>query len=254
MKVKQKSERIYSYLAVASLLAVLLFPTSVYAMHIMEGFLPVNWAIAWAILSLPFLVYGIKKMNEKSKSSHMLSLMALAGAFVFVLSAMKIPSVTGSCSHPTGSGLAAILFGPAISSVLAAIVLLFQAVLLAHGGLTTLGANIFSMGIVGPIFAYYAYRLIRGENKDYEQNKHRTWIAVFVAAAGGDLITYVITSLQLALAHPGENMLASFTKFATVFAVTQIPLAIVEGIITVIIFSFIAEHNREELSLLQVSA
>ena len=62
---------------------------------------------------------------------------------MFVISSLKIPSVTGSCSHMTGTGLGAILFGPTAAGVLGLIVLLFQAILLAHGGLTTLGANTF---------------------------------------------------------------------------------------------------------------
>ncbi len=62
---------------------------------------------------------------------------------MFVLSALKIPSVTGSCSHPTGVGLGAIMFGPSVMFVLGTIVLIFQALLLAHGGITTLGANAF---------------------------------------------------------------------------------------------------------------
>ncbi len=88
-------------------------------------------------------------------------LLASAGAFAFVLSALKIPSVTGSCSHPTGTGLGAVLFGPSVMAVLGAIVLLFQALLLAHGGLTTLGANIMSMAVVGPWVAYGVFRLTR---------------------------------------------------------------------------------------------
>lgn len=35
-------------------------------------------------------------------------------------------------------------------AVLGTITLLFQALLLAHGGLTTLGANVFSMAIAAP--------------------------------------------------------------------------------------------------------
>ena len=81
-----------------------------------------------------------------------------AGAFVFVLSSLKLPSVTGSCSHPTGTGMGAIIFGPWITSVMATIVLVYQAIFLAHGGLTTLGANTFSMGIAGPIVGYLVYR------------------------------------------------------------------------------------------------
>ena len=116
------------------------------AMHIMEGYLPVGFCVAWGVVCLPFLAAGLmsirKVLNENRKA---LILLAMSGAFIFVISSLKIPSVTGSCSHMTGTGLGAILFGPAAVSVLGLIVLLFQALLLAHGGLTTIGANTFSM-------------------------------------------------------------------------------------------------------------
>ncbi len=116
------------------------------AMHIMEGYLPVKYCVAWGAICLPFLAAGflsIKKTMEAHRRT--LILLAMSGAFIFVISSLKIPSVTGSCSHMTGTGLGAILFGPAAVSVLGLIVLLFQAILLAHGGLTSLGANTFSM-------------------------------------------------------------------------------------------------------------
>src|SRR5690606_35385169 len=111
-------------------------------MHIMEGFLPSPWWQAWFAVSIPVIMYGIYKMNKLvNEKREILPLLAVAGAFVFVLSSLKLPSVTGSCSHPTGTGVAAIIFGPAISAVLGTIVLLYQALFLAHGGLTTLGAT-----------------------------------------------------------------------------------------------------------------
>ena len=116
------------------------------AMHIMEGYLPPTYCVVWGVISLPFLVAGylsIKKKIEVDRST--ITMFAMAGAFIFILSSLKIPSVTGSSSHMTGTGLAAILFGAAPVSILALIVLLFQAILLAHGGLTTIGANTFSM-------------------------------------------------------------------------------------------------------------
>lgn len=117
-------------------------------MHIMEGFLPKEHSIGWLIAALPFLIFGAMKIQNilKDKPEYKM-LLGLAAAFIFVLSALKIPSVTGSSSHATGVGLSAILFGPAVSSILSGIVLLFQALLLAHGGITTWGANVFSMGI-----------------------------------------------------------------------------------------------------------
>ena len=123
---------------------LLLVPTRANAMHIMEGFLPVEWAIFWWVLALPFIILGIRSITKTIKEHPETKMMlGLSGAFAFVLSALKIPSVTGSCSHPTGVGLGTVLFGPLAMSVVGSIVLLFQALLLAHGGLTTLGANAF---------------------------------------------------------------------------------------------------------------
>ena len=112
------------------------------AMHIMEGYLPLGFCVAWGVISIPFLVKGFfsiqKKLQENRKN---ITILAMSGAFIFVISSLKIPSVTGSCSHMTGTGLGAILFGPSAVGILGMGVLIFQAILLAHGGLTSLGAN-----------------------------------------------------------------------------------------------------------------
>lgn len=231
------------------LLTLIITPQLVQAMHIMEGFLPIKWAIIWSILTLPFLVIGFRKVGKglKEGQDHKM-ILGLVGGFAFVLSALKIPSVTGSCSHPTGVGLGAILFGPTTMTVIGTIVLLFQALLLAHGGITTLGANSFSMAVVGPLVSYGIYKAMGKEGK----NKS---LAVFLAAALGDLATYVITSIQLSLAFPDATggVAASLAKFLSVFAVTQIPLAIVEGIITVMVFNLIQEYRKEGVIKLEES-
>ncbi len=212
------------------------------AMHIMEGFLPVNWAIIWWVIFIPFFVVGLKNITKIVKEQPKKKLLlALCGAFVFVLSALKLPSVTGSCSHPTGVGLAAILFGPSATVILGTIVLLFQALLLAHGGITTLGANAFSMAIVGPLVSFGIWKLC----KDKMDKK----MAVFLAAALGDLLTYTVTSFQLGLAFPdpSSGFMVSAIKFLGVFFVTQVPIAIAEGLLTVIIYNFISENEEREV-------
>ncbi len=177
------------------------------------------------MLSLPVVAWGVYKMNRMIKESReILPLLAVSGAFVFVLSSLKMPSVTGSCSHPTGTGMGAILFGPGITAVLSAIVLIYQALFLAHGGLTTLGANIFSMGIAGPLIGYLVYRLASRMGLGM-------YLSVFLAAMLADWATYLVTSMQLALAFPAASggVIASFQAFMAVFAITQVPLAVVEG-------------------------
>lgn len=229
-------------------LMLILYPRTTMAMHIMEGFLPVGWCIAWGVLCIPFILMGFFSIQKTVKNNPRTKLLlAMCGAFAFVLSALKIPSVTGSCSHPTGVGLGAIMFGPTATSVLGLIVLLFQAILLAHGGLTTLGANTFSMAIVGPLAAYGIYKMVKKANGSQS-------LAVFLGAALGDLLTYVTTSIQLALAFPAEvgGFAASLAKFMGIFALTQIPLAISEGILTVIIFNAIAAYSKNELVDLKI--
>jgi len=214
----------------------------------MEGFLPHPWWEIWFGISLPVVAFGIHKMNNMIKENReILPLLAVAGAFIFVLSSLKMPSVTGSCSHPTGTGMGAIIFGPSITSVMAMIVLIYQAIFLAHGGLTTLGANIFSMGIAGPIVGYLIYKVAM-------KSRLNLYLAVFLAAMLADWATYVVTSIQLALAFPAASggVLASFEAFAAVFAITQVPLAIVEGVVTALMFKYIVQLRSDVLLKLNV--
>lgn len=244
-----KKQQILSLMPMLGLSAYLILgsATPAHAMHIAEGFLPVQWAVFWWAVSLPFFLVGLRSLTRITKARPELKLLlALAGAFTFVLSALKIPSVTGSCSHPTGTGLGAVLFGPSVMSVLGGLVLLFQAVLLAHGGLTTLGANLFSMAIVGPFVAYGMYHLmLRFGNQA---------VAIFLAATLSDLITYLTTAVQLALAFPAlqGGFLASFFKFVGIFAVTQLPLALCEGLLTVLVWNWLQKHGQQELQTLKV--
>ena len=215
-------------------------------MHIAEGYLPPVHAAVWTVVATPFVIYGaralVRQVREDPDSK---LLLGAAGAFTFVLSALKIPSVTGSSSHPTGTGLGTVLFRPPIMAVLGTIVLLFQALLLAHGGITTLGANAFAMAVAGPWIGYGVYRATRGLGLA---------VSVFLAAMLADLSTYCVTSVQLALAFPDpvSGVLGSIAKFAGIFALTQVPLAIAEGLLTVLVVRLLARNSPKELLRLGV--
>lgn len=241
-----KSMKKMMTLALCLTLIMLAIPEEVYAMHIMEGFLPVKYAVMWGAICVPFVIWGFVSIkNTLAKDRKLIMLLMMAGAFTFVLSALKIPSVTGSSSHPTGTGLGAILFGPSVMAVLGIIVLLFQAILLAHGGLTTLGANTFSMAIVGPFVAFGVYMLCK-------KAKISKTVGVFLGAFLGDLVTYVVTAGQLAIAHPSakDGFMATFKEFLSIFAVTQVPIAIIEGLVTVAVIKALESLASPELEQL----
>ncbi|MCQ8893548.1 MAG: energy-coupling factor ABC transporter permease [Methanolinea sp.] len=217
-------------------------------MHIMEGFLPLEWAAFWWAVAIPCLVFGIYQLRRTlSADREALPLLGVTGGFIFILSSLKLPSVTGSCSHPTGTGLSAVCFGPFVTSVVCAIVLLFQSLFLAHGGLSTLGANIVSMGVVGPFAGWVVYRALRDTRVSLP-------LTIFLSCAIADLLTYVVTSLELALAYPAGvgGVVSSFVLFLGIFAITQVPLAIVEGIVLALVFKYIVSLKPEILVRLRV--
>jgi cobalt/nickel transport system permease protein len=211
--------------------------------HIAEGFLPPLHAIAWTVVAAPFVAHGARAVvREVRAHPESRLLLGAAGAFTFVLSAIKLPSVTGSSSHPTGTGLGAVLFRPPAMSLLGTVVLLFQALLLAHGGITTLGANVVSMAVVGPWVGYGGYRLAL-------RLRAAPAVAVFAAMATADLATYGTTALQLALAFPdpATGIPGAAAKFLTIFAVTQLPLAVVDGFLGVLVFRALASAAGPQL-------
>ena len=197
-------------------------------MHIMEGYLDPIWCLVWFIVMAPFFYFGVVKLRQILRDHPDQKMMvALSGAFIFLISSLKLPSVTGSSAHPTGTGIAVVFYGVGVCAVLSTIVLVFQALLIAHGGFTTLGANCVSMGIIGPLVGLIFWKILRKANVG-------VFISMFVAAAFADFITYVVTAIQMALnvfTTNNANFVDAFVDFMSVYAVTQIPLAIIEGLV-----------------------
>ena len=199
----------------------------------------------WAII-IPIVAYGIYKLSKIAKKNpETKPLLALMGAFIFVVSALKLPWFLGSSSRPTGSGLAAIVFGPAKRFGSINDCPDFSAALLAHGSMRRWARNVFSMGIVGPLVGSFTWILFR-------KIRVPTQASVFLAVALSDLFTYLTTSFQLALAFPATGFTQAFLQFAGIFAVTQIPLAIAEGILAVFIFEFLIKYKTQILTALKV--
>ena len=67
---KMKNQKI-SWLAKAvyAAAAILAVAPTANAMHIMEGYLPPAFCIAWGIVCLPFLVFGFRSLNRRVKEN-----------------------------------------------------------------------------------------------------------------------------------------------------------------------------------------
>ncbi|MEW6115926.1 MAG: energy-coupling factor ABC transporter permease [Nitrospirota bacterium] len=197
-------------------------------MHISEGILPFQWALFWSLVAVPFVLYGLYKLKKISSIDLSFKpLVGLMAAVVFIISCMPIPVPTaGTCSHPCGTGISGILVGPAISILITAVALLIQALFLAHGGLSTWGADIVSMGVMGSFAGFLTFRALR-------TMKINVSIAGFAAGLLADWATYITTSAELASGIKGDSPFSPlFWKILIAFIPTQLPLGILEGAMT----------------------
>jgi cobalt/nickel transport system permease protein len=218
-----------------------LWPRPALAMHLSEGILPLDWAGLWFLVALPIVALGLRTIRRRQAADpQATTLVAMVGAAIFVISCMPVPIPwLGTCSHPCGTGLGALLIGPGPTIVVASIALLLQALFLAHGGLTTLGADIVSMGVAGALSAVAVFGLLRAVR-----------VPVFAAAVAAGMLsdwaTYAVTSLQLATALHGDGTVGTmFLTVGAAFLPTQLPLGVAEGFVTAVAYRFVLARRPD---------
>lgn len=215
-------------------------------MHIAEGYLPLVHCIGWGVVagghvlfgtraSSPWRVPTVATPREPVGALGPRAAYASAIAFGLLLTSLKMPSLAGSSSHPTGMALGTALLGPRRMAPVAFGILLLQALMLAHGGLTTIGANTWSLGVVCPWVTWGVWVMLRRSGRS-------EGVALGVATAIGDVATYAATAGQLAFAQQsaGVELLPSWLSILGVFAVTQVPIAIAEGVLTTLAWRSLA--------------
>ena len=205
-------------------------------MHIVEGFLPLTWCIVWIVISLIFVIYGIRQMitvfREVPEAKKIFSISFL---FMLIVQLLGFNLVTGTTSSPFGNALGGSIFGPAITSVIAAFVLIIHALLLGYGGLTTIGANIFSMGVVGPFVAYLIF-------KAFTKRDISPYIAIVLASFLANICTALTTAVQFGLVFGG------ILKFVVIFIISQIPFIVIDVIVTTVAFMVVYElYKKSEI-------
>lgn len=203
-------------------------------MHISDGILDLKWVLFWYAISVIFIALGIRIINKRIKEDPVyLPRLSLIGAVVFVISVWHIPvPVTGSSSHPVGTPLASIIIGPFAAVVISAIALFFQS-FIAHGGLTTIGANTFSMGIVGAFGGYFVFRMLK--------NISPLWFSSGMSGLAGSILTYLATAIQLAISLNPDNVIYYWKLYSIGFIPTQLPIAFAEFAFTAYVIRYISE-------------
>jgi cobalt/nickel transport system permease protein len=163
--------------------------------------------------------------------------MAVAVTFAVTLLPLPLPGI-GVTSHMCATPVLALLLGPEVMAAPATIVLFLQALFFAHGGLTTLGANVFTLGVVGPWSAFLLAQLFR------RLRLPGIWV-VGLACGLADAVVYVVDAglLSAAVAPPGETLQVCETVLLALL-LPQGLLAILEGVVSAALFAALATRRR----------
>ena len=68
----------------------------------------------------------------------------------------------------------------------------------------------------------------------------------------GDTSTWVVVGLALAHPDPASGVAGALAEFAAIFAVTQVPLAVSEGLLTVLVVRLLTRVSPAELARLGI--
>ncbi len=201
---------------------------------------------------IPIWHYAGKKLSTELKSRQV-PLLALSAAFAFVIMMFNVPIPGGSTGHAVGGAIIGIVLGPWAAVIALSVALVLQAVMFGDGGITTIAANCFNMGVVIPFVGYYTYKFISG-NTDITSSRRviasaiAGWLSLSVAAgfAGFEfgiqpILHHDANGLPLYMPYP-----LSVTVPAMVFE-HAFGFSILEALVTALIFAYI---QRTDSSLL----
>lgn len=214
-------------------------------MHLPDGAVGITQAATWGAATGGLLILSVSSFRKEAKDiPGIKGILGLFTAAAFIISILHFPiPVIGSSAHMVGTALIAIIIGPKLLPILILISLFIQALFFSHGGVTTLGANTFATwfgGFIGWLIFYLGYKMnLRNSSLIFVIS---AWLAGFF----GNLLVYGISSTQIALADVHE---AAFTTTwitaAAAYAPTQVPLAVVEGILTVGVLKFLISRRPQ---------
>ncbi len=211
-------------------------------MHIPDGFLDLSICAVMYGLTAIFWVFSFRKAS-KALSDKQVPLMATLTAMFFAAQMMNYPVIGGTTAHLLGGPILAITLGPYAGLISMTIILLIQALLFGDGGITTFGANVWNMGVVGVFVPYLVFQLALRTTK----NQGGLLFGAFAGALIGDVLAAVFAGLELGfstLSFPYRVPIA-----VTAMATHHLVIGVGEGAVTAIVLSALQKTRPDLLQL-----
>jgi cobalt/nickel transport system permease protein len=205
-------------------------------MHIPDAFIPIPQAAVYWIIALIFLALAIKwaktEMNEDK-----IPLVAVLAAGIFALQSFNLPVTMGTSGHLVGGALAAIVLGSPFAAVfILTLVLIIQGVIFGDGGITTMGANIINMGVIGGFVGYYSFQGINSAIKNpFVSAGIAAWLACLIPSLACAVEMFIAGTFPLV---PGLMAMGIY----------HAAIGIIEGIVTAIVIYLLSKARPDLVS------
>lgn len=168
-------------------------------MHIPDGLISPQTFIPAFALAIPLWYVAWRQVREVITDA-LLPQLAVFSALAFMLSTLMVPLPGGTAAHAIGVPLMALVLGPWLAFLGYSLVLLFQALVMGAGGITTLGLNALAMGLVGAWTTIGATRSL-GFAGDTVAVIGAVWVSIMVSAG----LIAIILGIQPLIAQSDEG-------------------------------------------------
>ncbi len=211
-------------------------------MHIPEGILNPYIAVLMFIVAALFFIWawqGAKRTLPRS----FIPLAAVIAAVVLIVQMFEFPVAGGGSTwHIMGSTLVTMILGPYGATISLTIVLIIQALAFGDGGLTSFGANVFNMAVIGTL-SFFAVKLFLNGSS----SKKRLAASLFAASWLSNILTALAVGIQIGIA-PMIGNLGGIAVTVPTMLFWYVPTGIAEGAFTSTIVLSLSKAIPEKLN------
>jgi cobalt/nickel transport system permease protein len=201
--------------------------------HIPDAFIPIPQGIVYWVIALIFIALAIRWARAEMHEDK-IPLVAVLAAGIFALQAFNLPVTMGTSGHLVGGALAAIVLGSPFAAVfILTMVLIIQGVVFGDGGITTMGANIINMGVIGGFVGFYSFKGLMAVTKSLPLSAFAAaWLACFIPAICASLELFAAGTFPLVPGLIGMGLYHAL-------------IGIIEGLVTFVAIKLIAEARPD---------
>jgi cobalt/nickel transport system permease protein len=209
-----------------------------HGLHIPDGFLNGATSAGTAVVAAGGLGYSIRRAGAYLQENR-IALTGLVAAFIFALQMLNFPVGAGTSGHLIGGALAVILVGPWLGITAVSVVVIVQALLLADGGVSALGANILNLALVTGFVGWVVFRVMA-------RALPKSWTTVLVATFTAALTSVVASSIVFVVEYAigGRGNVDIPTVFAAMTGVHFV-IGVGEGLISAAAVAAVAATRPE---------